>query len=109
MALFKKKKDYFFESFVELANYAKEAFLILEEGLKDFNASKAEELKNNVHLVEHKADLDKREIEEKLAKEFITPIEVPMPIIKATSKASHHKLGSFEKVVCIIFVLNSAL
>ena len=75
MALFKKKKDYFFESFVELANYAKEAFLILEEGLKDFNASKAEELKNNVHLVEHKADLDKREIEEKLAKEFITPID----------------------------------
>lgn len=75
MALFKKKKDYFFESFVELANYAKEAFLILEKGLKDFNASKAEELKNNVHLVEHKADLDKREIEEKLAKEFITPID----------------------------------
>ena len=75
MALFKKKKDYFFESFVELANYAKEAFLILEEGLKDFNASKAEELKNNVHLVEHKADLDKREIEEKLAKEFITLID----------------------------------
>ena len=75
MSLFKKKKDYFFESFVELANYAKEAFLILEEGLKDFNASKAEELKNNVHLVEHKADLDKREIEEKLAKEFITPID----------------------------------
>lgn len=75
MALFKKKKDYFFESFVELANYAKKAFLILEEGLKDFNASKAEELKNNVHLVEHKADLDKREIEEKLAKEFITPID----------------------------------
>lgn len=75
MALFKKKKDYFFESFVELANYAKEAFLILEEGLKDFNASKAEELKNNVHLVEHKADLNKREIEEKLAKEFITPID----------------------------------
>ena len=75
MALFKKKKDYFFESFVELATYAKDAFLILEEGLKDFNPSKAEELKNNVHLVEHKADLDKREIEEKLAKEFITPID----------------------------------
>ena len=28
MALFKKKKDYFFESFVELATYAKDAFLI---------------------------------------------------------------------------------
>ena len=43
MALFKKKKDYFFESFVELANYAKEAFLILEEGLKEIWQESAHE------------------------------------------------------------------
>lgn len=74
MGLF-KKKDYFFESFVELAYYAKKALEILAVGLKDFSNINLLTLKNDVHLVEHEADTKKREIEEKLAKEFITKID----------------------------------
>ena len=46
----------------------------LVKGIKEFNHDNILELKNSVHELEHQADLKKREIEEKLAKEFITPI-----------------------------------
>lgn len=75
MAIFKKKKDYFYESFAELAEFSKQAIEELEKGLTNFEPSNLIVLKKNVHEVEHKADLIKHEIEEKLAKEFITPID----------------------------------
>ena len=75
MSLFKKKKDYFFQSFYDLGLYAKDALLKLEEGLNNFNNSELVNLKNNVHEIEHQADIKKDEIEERLAKEFITPID----------------------------------
>ncbi len=75
MAIFKKKKDYFYESFAELAKFSKQAIEELEKGLTNFEPSNLIVLKKNVHEVEHKADLIKHEIEEKLAKEFITPID----------------------------------
>ena len=39
MSIFKKKKEYFFESFQILATYSKEALEILEEGLLNFESS----------------------------------------------------------------------
>ena len=48
---------------------------ILEEGLLNFESSNLVVLKNNVHEIEHKADIKKHEFEERLAKEFITPID----------------------------------
>lgn len=75
MSIFKKKKEYFFESFQVLATYSKEALEILEEGLLKFESSNLVVLKNNVHEIEHKADIKKHEFEERLAKEFITPID----------------------------------
>ena len=75
MAIFKKKKDYFYESFAELAKFSKEAIEELERGLNNFDSSNLVVLKNSVHEIEHRADLKKHEIEERLAKEFITPID----------------------------------
>ncbi len=75
MGIFKKKKDYFFESFQILATYAKDAITKLEEGLNNFDPNNLIVLKNSVHEIEHNADLKKHEFEERLAKEFITPID----------------------------------
>lgn len=75
MAMFKKKKDYFFESFYVLGTYSKDAMQTLALGLKDFDNKNLSYLKEKVHTIEHNADLKKREIEEKLAHEFITPID----------------------------------
>ena len=71
----KKKKEYFYEQFTELGEYAIREMDILVDGLKNFDSIDLDELKRNVHALEHEADKKKKNIEEKLAKEFITPID----------------------------------
>ena len=71
----KKKNNYFYDSFTNLIDYAIKTMSILTKGLEYFENVNLLELKNNVHTVEHEADILKHEYEEKLAKEFITPID----------------------------------
>ena len=71
----KKRSNFFYDSFVEQINYAVKAMSILKEGLLNFDGIDTLTLKNNVHEVEHNADIMKHQLEEKLAKEFITPID----------------------------------
>lgn len=71
----KKKNNYFYDSFTNLMDFALEAMSILTKGLEDFQNINLLDFKNNVHKVEHEADVLKHEYEEKLAKEFITPID----------------------------------
>ena len=71
----KKKNNYFYESFENLCLFAIKEIDVLKEGLANFSNEILIDLKNNVHKIEHEADIKKKEIEEKLAKEFITPID----------------------------------
>ena len=71
----KKRSNFFYDSFVEQINYAVKAMSILKEGLLNFDGIDTLTLKNNVHEVEHNADIMKHQLEEKLAKAFITPID----------------------------------
>lgn len=71
----KKKNNYFYESFETLCAYAIKEINVLRDGLANFSNDKLDELKISVHKIEHEADVKKKEIEEKLAKEFITPID----------------------------------
>lgn len=71
----KKNNNYFFDSFTELTKFAVDEINVLSEGLKNFDNSNLLDLKNRVHQIEHAADKKKKEIEEKLAKEFMTPID----------------------------------
>lgn len=71
----KKNNNYFYDSFRTLCKYASEEMTVLSEGLRNFDNSKLLELKTKVHALEHKADGEKKTIEEKLAKEFMTPID----------------------------------
>ena len=71
----RNKNNYFYESFENLCEYAIKEIEVLNKGLADFSNSTLIELKDSVHKIEHDADVKKKEIEEKLAKEFITPID----------------------------------
>lgn len=75
MYLFKKKENYFFEQFVKVSEFSLDAIKTLKAGLENFKPENTLELKNKVHQIEHNADLVKHEVEERLAKEFITPID----------------------------------
>ncbi|MEA4811582.1 MAG: DUF47 family protein [Anaerolineaceae bacterium] len=70
-----KKKNNYFEMFVEIAADAIKAAQHLQKAVKDFNPSKAEKLAKAMHEIEHGADLKKHSLMQALADEFMTPIE----------------------------------
>lgn len=70
----KKNNDYF-AMFVELMEFSCQASKMLIEVMKDYHPENLEKLMVEMHAIEHSADLKKHEMMEKLAREFITPIE----------------------------------
>ena len=70
-----KKSNSYFEAFVELVNYSIDAADMLNDIISDFNPELIDGKIKEMHDIEHRADLRKHEIMNKLAKEFITPIE----------------------------------
>ena len=76
MGLFQKKKtNYFFEQFTRVGSYSQKAMEKVLEGLRNFSTIDVVQWKNEVHEIEHEADVIKHETEERLAKEFMTPID----------------------------------
>ena len=70
-----RKSNCYFEAFIDLAEYSKQAADRLYECINDFNLSLMENRIEEMHKIEHQADIKKHEMMDKLAKEFITPIE----------------------------------
>ncbi len=71
----KKKTNEYFEGFVVNMEYACKAAEYLEEVLKHFDPELLDDQLLEMHKIEHDADLSKHSLMQKLAKEFITPIE----------------------------------
>lgn len=70
----KKRNDYFL-LLSELGSYAVKASELLEKIILNFNAEDIESLVEQMHEIEHEADGKLHEMENKLAREFITTIE----------------------------------
>ena len=71
----KQKDNVYFEAFVNGMNFACDAAAFLKEMAQEFNPAQLETRILEMHKIEHDADLYKHGVIEKLAKEFITPIE----------------------------------
>ncbi|NLT47825.1 MAG: DUF47 family protein [Clostridiales bacterium] len=69
-----RKNDYF-DTFVKLVEYSCKAARLLIEVMTDYHPEKLEERMHEMHEIEHSADLEKHLMMERLAREFITPIE----------------------------------
>ncbi|NLY78284.1 MAG: DUF47 domain-containing protein [Tissierellia bacterium] len=69
-----KTYDYF-DAFVELSEYSLKAADLLVETLEDFNTCNVDKNIKKMHDIEHTADLSKHVILNRLAKEFLPPIE----------------------------------
>lgn len=70
-----KKKNNYYQMFVDIAEDAIKAAQYLEKTVKDFNPAKTEKMAKSMHEIEHGADLKKHELMKTLADEFMTPIE----------------------------------
>ena len=71
----KTKDTYYFDMLVKLADYACQAALYLRENSSRFDPTLLEGQIEKMHAIEHKADLEKHEMQQRLMREFVTPIE----------------------------------
>ena len=70
-----KGDKFYFENFSACATLAKNAANYLVECLENYNADKIEEMLLQMHTFEHSADMKKHEMNETLAKAFVTPVD----------------------------------
>ncbi len=71
----KRQTNVYFDGFLELVEYACRASRVLDKILRNFDIVNIKDHIDEMHAIEHAADMDKHTLMEKLAKEFITPIE----------------------------------
>lgn len=98
-----KGNDYF-TMLGELIGYSCKAATLLNETIANFRISQLEEKINEMHEIEHSADLKKHEMINKLSKEFIPPIERG-DIIELGNQIDN-VTDSIEEVLTRIYMFN---
>ena len=71
----KKQDEFFFNNFIDCADYACRAAHMLEEDMDNFDPESLPRRIDEMHELEHSADECKHKMIDQLAKAFITPIE----------------------------------
>ena len=71
----KKQDSYYFQNFIACADYSCRAAHLLRDAMCNFDESSLSEMLDEIHNVEHEADIKKHELLNTLVKAFITPIE----------------------------------
>lgn len=70
-----KSDKFYFENYVACTTLAKQAAAYLVECLENYNADQLEDMIKQMHVYEHSADIKKHEMNETLAKAFVTPVD----------------------------------
>lgn len=70
-----KGDKFYFENFVACAALSKKAAEYLVECLETYDPSKIEDILRKMHEIEHAADIKKHEMNDALAKAFVTPVD----------------------------------
>ena len=71
----KKTNNYYYDSFLGMTEFLHESAKYLHRIITEFDPEKSLEYMMSMHEIEHNADLYKHEVIEKLAREFLPPIE----------------------------------
>lgn len=69
-----KQDNFYFSSFVKLVDYSCQAAAYLNNIVQNFDGI-LESKKDEIHVIEHTADLEKHIVMEKLVKEFLPPLD----------------------------------
>ena len=71
----KKQDSFYFETFITCIDYACQAAHLLHQVMSGYDPERIKEKLDEMHALEHAADMKKHELLNVLAKAFITPIE----------------------------------
>ncbi len=100
----KKRDGYYFTVFVEMVEYCCKAAVALDEVLHNYDPDTVEEKMQELHQIEHSADLAKHDMISKLIKEFITPIE--REDIMALAHQIDNVTDAIEDVILRLYMYN---
>lgn len=70
-----KKRSPYFDDFIKMIDYSCQAAEQLKATLQDYNPQALDHERKVMHEIEHAADKVKHDMLERLAKEFVTPID----------------------------------
>lgn len=70
-----KSDKFYFENFAMSTSLAKNAASYLVECLENYNPDNINKMLDEMHLIEHNADIKKHEMAAALAKAFVTPVD----------------------------------
>ncbi|MBQ8893955.1 MAG: DUF47 family protein [Clostridia bacterium] len=70
-----KGDKFYFKNFAESTALSKKAAAYLVECLENYKAESIEKMLEEMHEIEHSADIKKHEMSEALAKAFVTPVD----------------------------------
>ena len=70
-----KGDKFYFENFAESTALAKKAATYLVECLENYNPANINKMLEDMHSIEHNADIKKHEMAAALAKAFVTPVD----------------------------------
>lgn len=94
----------YFENFSECAALAKKAAIYLVECLENYDANNIDKMLEEMHVFEHSADIKKHEMNEILARAFVTPVD------REDLDMMSHKIDSvldlLEEVLQKIYIYN---
>jgi len=94
----------YFENFSQCASLAKKAAAYLVECLENYNAEMLSEMLDKMHGFEHSADQKKHEMNELLAKAFVTPVE--REDLDMLSQQLDNVLDTLEEVLQKLYIYN---
>ena len=70
----KKQDNFYFSSFVKLVDYSCQAATYLNNLVRNFDGI-SESKKDEIHVIEHSADLERHKVMQKLVREFLPPLD----------------------------------
>lgn len=100
----RKNNTNYFDTFVELTGYSCQAANLLNQIMNNFNADELPGKMEEMHAIEHGGDEARHIMMEKLAREFITPIE--REDIVAMADAIDTVTDTIEDVLMRMYMFN---
>ncbi len=99
-----KSDKLYFENFSECAALAKKASTYLVECLENYDANNIKKMLDEMHVFEHSADIKKHEMNEMLAKAFVTPVD--REDLDMLSQQLDNVLDILEEVLQMLYIYN---
>lgn len=99
-----KKENYYFETFGELVDYSCKAANLLIQIMTNYDVKQIKLKMEEMHEIEHGADMARHKMMEKLLKEFITPID--REDIMAMADSIDTVTDSIEDVLMRMYMYN---